>query len=175
MISFAWFKTAFGILKKPLTQLVEVITREWRGALAASVIWVVSGAIICLTLVIPIVNKYYEVGAFMGDYSVSKGERVTVSLRDLYIEFNRETLRIHTMSDTVIPDTTYLYPQFGVSYDLLRSFSQPRFKVGQRLPIVAANYIYTIELQRLDETSADTVAHFKVYRREYPETRRDEK
>ena len=159
------------VFKDLLAWAKNVITRQWQGALIASIIWI----LLYLLFVKPTVDRFYDLGAFVGDFRITKGDKVKVSTPDLTINFHHRTSWSRLRRDSITVDTFLYYPQFDVYRDGRWHTEHERFYVGRRLGIATTNYYYTIELERLDETGADTVAHLKVYRREYPETRRDDK
>lgn len=155
------------LFKDLLTWAKKVVIQQWRGALVTTVLWM----IVWLVFVKPTVDRFNDVGTFVGSFTISKGERETISQPDLVVGFDDAIQRVLQYEN--FADTEYYYPRFVVYADGKGGKRHSKFEVGRRLSVATANYIYTLELEQLDESGADTVAHIMVHRKEYPETRRD--
>ncbi|MCD6249579.1 MAG: hypothetical protein J7J98_04520 [candidate division Zixibacteria bacterium] len=161
------------ILDHTIMPAASIIRRDWRGFLIGIGLCL---AVFLLLFLSPVCN-YYSLGTFVGTYEVSIGRSVTVARNELRIHFDEQffsTKVTHYDETTGVyhEDTTWLYPLFEIypvqtGKDMYRF---PSYQVGKRLGVDGDSFYFTIELTSLDDSGADTVAHFKVHKREYPET-----
>lgn len=160
------------IFGKLLDPLWEKTKQQWLGFLI--------GAVIVASILIynykPIVDKYFELGNFVGSYTIVKGEGVTVSKGELNIHFEDHThRRLSRASVDSLQDSVLVYPVFEFyPRGMYESTQIEKFRIGQRYTFDSDLYLYIIELESLDHNTSDTTATVNVFRREYPKVRKDQ-
>jgi len=162
------------IVGRILDPFLDMVRQQWKGFVIGSILV----AAILIYNYKPIVDKHFEIGTFIGTYTINKGEDVTVSRNELNIKFREQVFRKERSADYDIDslyDSILVYPILDF-YPHGRHYEDTRikkFKIGQRYTFNSDLYSYIIELESLEEKSSDTSVTINVYRREYPKIRKE--
>ncbi len=161
------------IAGKLLDPLWEKTKQQWKGFVIGSVIV----AAILIYNYKPIVDKHFDLGNFVGTYTIVKGEDVTVSRGELNVNFEDQTYRRLRKASVDSPqESIFVYPVFEFyPRGMYENTKIEKFKIGQRYTFNSELYLYIIELESLEHNSSDTSATVNIFRREYPKIRKDQK